>query len=169
MIPRILATKFGESTSEYPKVFIRHLSKFFLAVHLDHVSLGHRELLPYHHGWIGGCEVHRPHVFECLSSVPEVGVRESSSEEKPCQLIFIWCHLQPCHKSMVVLILELVFLLIRAVMEASLLPVVTDIASRCIRYTGDVSVTLNLLLDISHHDKPVMVDIPPFLLGKRGS
>ena len=70
---------------------------------------------------------------------------------------------------MVVLVLELVLLLIRAVMEARLLPVITDIASRCIRYAGDVSVTLNLLLDISHHDKTVMVDIPPFLLGKRCS
>ena len=54
-------------------------------------------------------------------------------------------------------------------MEARLLPVVSYISSRCIRYAGDVSVTINLLLDISHHDKPVMVDIPPFFLGKRSS
>ena len=53
MIPRILAPQVGESAGEYPKILIRQLSKFFLAVHLDHVSLGHRELLPYHHGWIG--------------------------------------------------------------------------------------------------------------------
>ena len=105
MIPRILAPQVGESACEYPKVLIRQLSKFFLAVHLYHVSLGHRELLHYHHCWIRGCEVHRPHVLECLSCVPEVGVRESSSEEKPCQLIFIWCHLKPCPKTMVVLIL----------------------------------------------------------------
>ena len=105
MIPRILATKVGESASEYPKVLIRQVSKFFLAVNLDPVSLGHRELLPYHHGRIGGCEVHRPHVFECLSCVPEVGMRESSSEEKPCQLVLIWCPLQPCPQSMVILVL----------------------------------------------------------------
>ena len=96
-------------------------------------------------------------------------MRESSSEEKPCQLVLIWCHLKPCPQSMVILVLELVLLLVRAVMEARLLPVIAYIASRCIRYAGDVSVTLNLLLDISHHDKPVMVYIPPFLLGKRGS
>ena len=52
MITRIFAPKVGESAGEYPKVLIRQLSKFFLAVNLYHVSLCHRELLPYHHCWI---------------------------------------------------------------------------------------------------------------------
>ena len=142
-------------------------------VYSYYFTLGAWVFLPYPNSWIGGSEIHGTYILMGQVDIVKICMRKTACECLTSHPVFI--HLQGLRSDDGTIVRELqTAILILMVgltsVETFRAPESTDIACLSPRYLEDRTlVVLYLLLDIRHDNQAIVIDITPFLIGKRCS